>query len=66
MKASVEALTASLREFIDQPDYPTLVLDATDSANVFPLKILAAFDRQDEENRGRPPVDGPPSVSRAL
>ena len=50
MKASVEALTASLREFIEQPDYPTLVLDATDSANVFPLKILSAFDRQDEEN----------------
>lgn len=50
MKRQVEALTASLREFIEQPDYPTLVLDATDSANVFPLKILAAFDRQDEEN----------------
>jgi hypothetical protein len=50
MKRQVEALTASLREFVEQPDYPTLVLDATDSANVFPLKILAAFDRQDEEH----------------
>jgi MalT-like TPR region len=50
MKRQFEALRASLREFVEQPDYPTLVLDATDTAIVFPLKILAGFDRQDEDN----------------
>jgi len=43
------ALLSSLREFIDQPDYPTLVLSGTDVAIVFPNRMLANLDRSDED-----------------
>jgi tetratricopeptide (TPR) repeat protein len=42
-------LLKSLREFIAQPDYPTLVLNARDADLVYPNRTLAAFDREDEQ-----------------
>jgi tetratricopeptide (TPR) repeat protein len=50
MQRLIDTLRESLNEFIAQPDYPTLVLDGTDSALVLPTRILAALDRQDEAN----------------
>lgn len=50
MQRTIDALVESLREFAHQPDYPTLVLNSTDAAMTFPHRILASFDRQDEEN----------------
>ena len=50
MQAQANALLTSLKDFIAQPDYPTLVLNGTDASMVFPSRSLAAFDRQDEAN----------------
>jgi tetratricopeptide (TPR) repeat protein len=49
VQRQIDALVASLRDFVAQPNYPTLVIDSTDAAVVFPSRILAAFDRQDDE-----------------
>ncbi len=49
MESQEEALFASLREFIDQPDYPTLVLSASDLSIIVPNRVLANLDRQDED-----------------
>lgn len=49
MQRQIDALVDSLRDFVAQPNYPTLVIGSTDAAVVFPSRILAAFDRQDEE-----------------
>lgn len=49
MERQAAALLTSLREFIDQPDYPTLVLSATDLSIIFPNRMLANLDRQDED-----------------
>ena len=49
MDRQAEALLPSLREFIDQPDYPTLVLSATDLSIVIPHRILSNLDRRDDE-----------------
>jgi tetratricopeptide (TPR) repeat protein len=48
VKRQAEALLTSLREFIAQPDYPTLVVSGTDAELIFPNRALASFDRQDE------------------
>ena len=48
MQRQADALVSSLRDFIDQPDYPTLVLNGSDASIVFPNMSLAALDRQDE------------------
>jgi tetratricopeptide (TPR) repeat protein len=50
MQRLIDTLRESLNEFIAQPDYPTLVLDGSDSALVLPTRILAGLDRQDEDN----------------
>jgi tetratricopeptide (TPR) repeat protein len=50
MQRLVDTLRESLNEFIAQPDYPTLVLDGSDSALVLPTRILAGLDRQDEDH----------------
>lgn len=50
MQRQADVLVSSLREFIAQPDYPTLVLNGTDPSMVFPNRTLAAFDRQDEDD----------------
>jgi tetratricopeptide (TPR) repeat protein len=49
VQRQIDALVDSLRDFVAQPNYPTLVIGSTDAAVVFPSRILAAFDRQDEE-----------------
>ncbi|MFC1643046.1 hypothetical protein ACFL5O_10255 [Myxococcota bacterium] len=49
MQRQADVLVASLRDFIAQPDYPTLVVNGTDACMTFPNRALAAFDRQDEE-----------------
>jgi tetratricopeptide (TPR) repeat protein len=48
VQRQADALVSSLRDFIDQPDYPTLVLNGSDASIVFPNTSLAALDRQDE------------------
>ncbi len=50
MQRHIDTLAQSLRDFIDQPDYPTLVLNGTDSALVLPTRMLAASDRQDDDH----------------
>jgi tetratricopeptide (TPR) repeat protein len=49
VQGQIDALVDSLRDFVAQPNYPTLVIGSTDAAVVFPARILAAFDRQDDE-----------------
>lgn len=49
MQREIDRLTNSLREFVAQPNYPTLVVVGSDAGIVFPHRILAAFDRQDDE-----------------
>ncbi len=49
MQRQADILLSSIREFIAQPDYPTLVVNGTDASMVFPNRTLAALDRQDEE-----------------
>ncbi|MFZ5892481.1 MAG: hypothetical protein ACOY0T_15585 [Myxococcota bacterium] len=49
MQRQADALVSSLREFIAQPDYPTLVLNAADISMVYPNRTLAALDRQDDD-----------------
>src|SRR5687767_11477589 len=48
MQRQIDTLARSLGEFIEQPDYPTLVLNGTDAALVLPTRILAGRDRQDD------------------
>ncbi|HTV24757.1 MAG TPA: hypothetical protein VMG12_38960 [Polyangiaceae bacterium] len=50
MQRQIDTLARSLGEFIDQPDYPTLVLNGTDAALVLPTRILAGRDRQDDDH----------------
>jgi tetratricopeptide (TPR) repeat protein len=49
LKRQAESLLTSLREFIDQPDYPTLVMSATDLSIIIPNRMLANLDKQDED-----------------
>lgn len=49
MHRQAETLQKSLREFIDQPDYPTLVLSSTDLSIIVPNRSLLSFDRQDDD-----------------
>jgi tetratricopeptide (TPR) repeat protein len=48
VQRQADILLASLRDFIGQPDYPTMVLSGSDASMVFPNRTLAALDRQDE------------------
>ena len=49
MQSRANVLMTSLREFIAQPDYPTLILNARDADLVYPNRALASFDREDEQ-----------------
>jgi tetratricopeptide (TPR) repeat protein len=49
LQREIGRLTASLREFVAQPNYPTLVVVGSDAGIVFPNRILAALDRQDDD-----------------
>jgi tetratricopeptide (TPR) repeat protein len=48
VQREADALVSSLRDFIAQPDYPTLVLGCSDSDVVLPNRILFSLDQQDE------------------
>lgn len=48
MHRQFRALEQTLREFIEQPDYPALVLAAADPDVVMPAKILESIDRQSD------------------
>jgi len=50
MQRAADALVGTLREFIKQPDYPTLVLGATDAAVALPNRTLYAFSQEDEDH----------------
>jgi len=50
MQREADALVGSLREFIDQPDYPTLVLQCTDAASALPNRTLYSFSQEDEDH----------------
>ena len=50
MQREANALMNSLREFIDQPDYPTLVLGSNDVTVALPNRTLYEYDSQDELN----------------
>ncbi|HLV64301.1 MAG TPA: tetratricopeptide repeat protein [Polyangiaceae bacterium] len=50
MFRAIETLQRSLREFIEQPDYPTLILGGTDAALMLPTRMLSSFDAQDDAN----------------
>lgn len=49
MESQADVLLKSLREFIAQPDYPTLVLNGRDADLVYPNRVLSSFDREDEQ-----------------
>ena len=46
MRREFAALELGLKEFIEQPDYPTLVLDMDDGDAAFPFGVLQNWDRQ--------------------
>jgi tetratricopeptide (TPR) repeat protein len=48
VQRQADALVSSLRDFIDQPDYPTMVVNGSDASIIFPNTSLAALDRQDD------------------
>lgn len=50
MQRAADALVGTLREFINQPDYPTLVLGGTDSAIGLPNRTLYSFAQEDEDH----------------
>src|SRR6186713_655969 len=50
MQREVEALMGSLRDFIDQPDYATLVIGSNDVSTAFPNHTLQEYDARDETN----------------
>lgn len=50
MQRAVDALLGTLREFINQPDYPTLVLGATDAAVALPNRSLYSFSQEDQDH----------------
>ena len=49
MQREANVLVESLRDFILQPDYPTLVLGAADSETALVNRVLSDLDRQDEQ-----------------
>ncbi len=50
MQRAADALVGTLREFINQPDYPTLVLGGTDPAIALPNRTLYSFAQEDEDH----------------
>jgi hypothetical protein len=50
MPSQADELVGTLRGFIDQPDYPTLVLGGNDGEMAFPSGTLQSFAQQDEDN----------------
>jgi hypothetical protein len=50
MQREADALVGTLREFINQPDYPTLVLSTTDATSALPNRSLYSFSQADEDH----------------
>ena len=50
MQRAADALVGTLREFINQPDFPTLVLGATDAAVALPNRTLYSFSQEDQDH----------------
>lgn len=50
MRREFVALESSMRRFIEQPDYPTLLITASDSDVAVPTKVLNNWDRQWESH----------------
>ncbi|MDF3071200.1 MAG: hypothetical protein K0R38_6801 [Polyangiaceae bacterium] len=50
MQRAADALVGTLREFINQPDYPTLVMGGTDAAIALPNRTLYSFGQEDEDH----------------
>lgn len=50
MQREADALVGTLRGFVDQPDYPTLVLGGNDASMALPARTLDSFDVQDQQN----------------
>ncbi|MDQ2643909.1 MAG: hypothetical protein M3020_08855 [Myxococcota bacterium] len=50
MPSQADELVGTLRGFIDQPDYPTLVLGGEDGEMAFPSATLQSFSQQDEDD----------------
>lgn len=50
MQRAADALVGTLREFINQPDYPTLVLGVADGAVALPNRTLYAFSQEDQDH----------------
>src|SRR5262245_36151649 len=50
MQRQADALVGTLREFINQPDYPTLVLGCDDGAVAMPNRVLFSFSQEDEDH----------------
>ena len=50
MQRQANALVGTLREFINQPDYPTLVLGCDDAAVALPNRTLLSFSQEDEDH----------------
>lgn len=46
MRREFVAMESSMRQFIEQPDYPTLLISASDSDVMAPVKVLNNWDRQ--------------------
>jgi hypothetical protein len=50
MQRAADALVGTLREFINQPDYPTLVLGCDDAAVALPNRTLYSFSQEDQDH----------------
>jgi tetratricopeptide (TPR) repeat protein len=50
MQRQADALVGTLREFIEQPDYPTLVLGSDDAAVALPNRTLHSFSQGDDDH----------------
>ena len=48
MRREFVAMESAMRKFIDQPDYPTMILNTSDNDVLFPTKVLQNTDRQSD------------------
>ncbi|NJD08644.1 MAG: hypothetical protein FIA97_19450 [Methylococcaceae bacterium] len=46
MRRAFEAMEQGMREFVDQRDFPALVIECSDHDVLFPVKVLQNWDRQ--------------------
>jgi tetratricopeptide (TPR) repeat protein len=46
MRREFVAMESAMQTFIEQPDYPTLILNGSDGDIIFPVRVLQNWDRQ--------------------